>query len=89
MTNPTPVDIKSINIHEAKTHLSRIIEEVKLLGQPVIIAKAGVPQVKLVPLDVPSTKRKMGTLKGSISIPDNFDHLFEDEIADMFNKSHL
>ena len=89
MTNPTPVNIKSINIHEAKTHLSRIIEDVKLLGQPVIIAKAGVPQVKLVPLDMPSTKREMGTLKDSIVIPDNFDHLFEDEIADMFNKGSL
>ena len=88
MTNLTPIEIKSINIHEAKTHLSRIIEDVKLLGQPVIIAKSGVPQVKIVPLETPTTKRKMGTLKNSISVPDNFDHLFEDEIADMFNKSN-
>lgn len=87
MTNPIPLDIKSINIHEAKTHLSRIIEDVKLLGQPVIFAKAGVPQVKLVPLDMPSTKREMGTLKDSISIPDTFDNLFEDKIAYRFNKS--
>lgn len=88
MTNSTPVDIKSVNIHEAKTHLSRIVEEVKVSGQPIIIAKAGVPQMKLAPLDMPSTKREMGTLKDSISIPDNFDHLFEDEIADMFNNSN-
>ena len=85
MTDLTPVEIKSINIHEAKTHLSRIIEDVKLLGQPVIIAKAGVPQVKLVPLDTPLTKRKMGTFKGSISVPDNFDQAFNSEIAEMFN----
>lgn len=52
------------------------------------IEEEGIPQVKLVPLDMPLTKRKMGTLKDSISIPDNFDHLFEDEIADMFNKSN-
>ncbi|WP_367105409.1 type II toxin-antitoxin system Phd/YefM family antitoxin [uncultured Psychrobacter sp.] len=89
MTNLTPVETKSINIHEAKTHLSHIIEDVKLLGQPVIIAKAGVPQVKLVPLDTQVTKRKMGTLKNSISIPDNFDQAFDSEIAEMFNGSHL
>ena len=88
MTNSTLIDVKFVTTHEAKTHLSCIIEDVKLLGQPVIIAKAGIPQVKLVPLDMPLTKRKMGTLKDSISIPDNFDHLFEDEIADMFNKSN-
>lgn len=89
MTNLTPVDIKSINIHEAKTHLSRIIEDVKLLGQPVIIAKAGVPQVKIVPLEMPTTKRKMGTLKNSISVPDNFDRAFDSEIAEMFNSRGL
>ena len=89
MTNLTPVDIKQINVHEAKTHLSRIIEDVKLLGQPVIIAKAGIPQVKLVPLYTPTTKRKMGTLKGSISVPENFDQAFDNEIAEMFNKSSL
>ncbi len=89
MTNPTPVETKSINIHEAKTHLSRLVEDVKLLGQPVIIAKAGVPQVKLVPLDTPTNKRKMGTLKGSISIPDNFDQAFDSEIVEMFNESRL
>ena len=58
----------------------------KLLNQAVIIAKAGVPQVQLAPLDLPSTKREMSTLKDSISILDTFDNLFEDEIAYRFNK---
>lgn len=89
MVQKTPADIKSINIHDAKTHLSRIVEDVKLLGQPVIIAKAGVPQVKLVPLSAPTTKREMGTLKDSISVPENFDQAFSDDIAEMFNASHL
>ncbi len=40
---------KSVNIHEAKTHLSRIIDDVKQFGNPIIIAKAGVPQVKVIP----------------------------------------
>lgn len=52
------------------------------------VEEKGVPQVKLAPLDMPSIRREMGTLKDSISIPDNFDHLFEDEIADMFNNSN-
>ncbi len=77
---------KSVNIHEAKTHLSRIIDDVKQLGKPIIIAKAGVPQVKVVPLENTKPKRKMGTLKGKITVPDNFDHAFADEIEEMFTQ---
>ncbi len=77
---------QSINIHEAKTHLSRIIDDVKQLGKPIIIAKAGIPQVKVVPLENTKPKRKMGTLKGKITVPNNFDHAFADEIEEMFNQ---
>lgn len=76
--------VNAVNIHEAKTHLSRIVEDVKQLGSPVIIAKAGVPQVKIVPLEQPKKQRKMGTLKGKINVPDDFDHAFEQQIEQMF-----
>jgi prevent-host-death family protein len=71
-----------INIHEAKTHLSRIVDEVAA-GSEVIIAKAGKPMARLMPLSgVPRTK-KLGLLKGKIKVPDDFNAaLSEDVIAD-------
>lgn len=53
---------------------------------PINIEEEGVPQAKLVSLNTPLTKREMGTLKGSISVPDNFDQLFDSEIAEIFNE---
>ncbi|MDO4224163.1 MAG: type II toxin-antitoxin system prevent-host-death family antitoxin [Acinetobacter sp.] len=79
-------DMTMMNIHEAKTHLSKIIEEVSTLGKPIVIAKAGQPKVKIVPVeDVPQMKRKMGTLKHSIKIPENFDSAYRDEITQLFS----
>lgn len=79
------IGIETINIHDAKTHLSRIVEEVKKLGKPMIIAKAGKPQVKIVPLDEPVKASRFGFLKHKkVAIPDNFDRLYEEEIADLF-----
>ncbi|MGH9596762.1 MAG: type II toxin-antitoxin system Phd/YefM family antitoxin [Edaphobacter sp.] len=74
-----------VNIHEAKTHLSKLVEEAAK-GEPFIIAKAGKPMVKVVALDAPvgKQKRRMGFMKGEISIPDNFDRLFEKEIEELF-----
>jgi prevent-host-death family protein len=62
---------KTINIHEAKTHLSRIVEEVAA-GAEVIIAKAGRPMAKLVPLQSKATAKKLGLLKGKIRVSDDF-----------------
>ncbi|PID64901.1 MAG: type II toxin-antitoxin system prevent-host-death family antitoxin [Gammaproteobacteria bacterium] len=78
--------METINIHEAKTHLSRLVEEVAMTQQPIIIAKAGKPRVQIVPLDKPLKKRQMGTLKGKLNMPDNFDRLYEKEIAKLFNE---
>jgi prevent-host-death family protein len=61
-----------INIHEAKTHLSRIVEEVAA-GKEVIIAKAGVPMVKIVPLSQKRPPLKYGLLKGRIRVSNDFD----------------
>jgi prevent-host-death family protein len=60
-----------INIHEAKTHLSRIVEEVAA-GREVIIAKAGRRVAKLVPLEPVGKPKKLGGLKGRVRVPDDF-----------------
>jgi prevent-host-death family protein len=75
----------SINIHEAKTHFSRLIERASN-GETLIIAKAGKPVAKIVPLEepTPKPKRRLGGLEGQIKVPDDFDRMFEDEIAEMF-----
>ena len=72
----------NINIHAAKTNLSRLIEKV-LQGETVIISKAGKPVAKLVPNDAKPQKRKPGLMKGEIWIADDSDApLPEDILAD-------
>jgi prevent-host-death family protein len=77
--------METINIHEAKTHLSRLVEQAAK-GKPFIIAKAGKPMVKVLPLDDPETvaKRRFGMLEGKIDVPDDFDTMFQEEIEKMF-----
>ena len=77
--------MSTINIHEAKTNLSRLIEQVAG-GETVIIAKAGKPLVKLTALEEPVDRpvRRLGFLTGQASIPDDFDDMGTDEIARMF-----
>ena len=65
-----------INIHQAKTQLSKLIEKA-LAGEDVIIAKAGKPVAKLTAYKETLKPRKLGLLKGKIHVPDNFDD--EDE----------
>ena len=62
---------KIINIHEAKTHLSRIVDEVAAGGE-VIIAKAGKPMARLSPITAAVKTKKLGLLKGKIRVPDDF-----------------
>jgi prevent-host-death family protein len=61
----------TINIHEAKTHLSRIVDDVSA-GAEVIIAKAGKPMARLSPIKPPIRVKKFGLLKGKLKIPDDF-----------------
>lgn len=77
--------METVNIHEAKTHLSRLMEKVSK-GESFIIAKAGKPIGKLVPLDEADApqKRRIGFMKGEIIVPDDFDTMMADEIEDMF-----
>ena len=61
-----------INIHQAKTHLSRLIEDVAN-GNEVLIAKGGRPMARLVPLGRDDSPRRAGVLKGKLKISDDFD----------------
>jgi prevent-host-death family protein len=75
----------SINIHEAKTQLSRLVEEAAA-GEAFIIAKAGKPMVKVVPLsaaDLPGGNR-IGFMAGEVSVPEDFDTMGSSDIAAMF-----
>lgn len=75
-----------VNIHEAKTHLSRIVDEVAA-GAEVIIAKAGKPMAKLSPLGPIIKKKKFGLLKGKINVPDDFNApLPDDVLADFYGR---
>ncbi len=70
-------------MHEAKTNLSRIAEEVAA-GEEIIVAKAGKPKMKLVPIDSCKKKIKLGMLKGKINISEDFDDPLPQKIIDDF-----
>jgi prevent-host-death family protein len=74
-----------INIHEAKTHLSRIVEEVAA-GKEVIIAKAGKPMARLVPMQENVTKKTLGLLKGKIKISANFNKPLPETVMQLFER---
>lgn len=80
--------MQQINIHEAKTHLSRLVEQAAR-GEPFVIAKAGKPLVKVVPLDAPGPGEasRLGFLRGEIEVPDDFDRLGADEIQALFGEA--
>ena len=64
--------MRQVNIQQAKTHLSRLVEEAKS-GEDIVLAKAGKPLVRLVPFDVAASERKPGAWVGKGFIADNFD----------------
>lgn len=78
--------MKTVNIHEAKTNLSRLIEAA-VNGEPFVIAKAGKPMVKVTMVEE-AAPRRLGFLAGAISIPADFDDMGADEIADDFEGTH-
>lgn len=73
--------MQQINIHEAKTHLSRLIERT-VVGEEIVIAKHGKPVARLVPYYKPVKKRVAGRLKGKIKIGEDFDAPLPDDIAE-------
>jgi prevent-host-death family protein len=77
--------MQTVNIHEAKTHLSKLIEQTLSEGEGFVIARAGKPVVKVVPLDQADTpKPRFGFLKGRMTFPDDFDTFGQEEIEAMF-----
>lgn len=72
-----------VNIHEAKTHLSRLVERAAN-GETIVIARAGRPLVKVVGIDAPAEPRRLGFLAGEFTIPSDFDRMGEAEIAHLF-----
>jgi prevent-host-death family protein len=77
--------MKTVNIHEAKTHLSKLVEEATSRGEPFIIARSGKPLVKVAPLEQPRPKRRVGFLKGRYHAPDDIKEIGREEIAEMFD----
>jgi prevent-host-death family protein len=77
--------MRTVNIHEAKTNLSRLVDEAAK-GEPFIIAKAGKPLVKVMALDAPTGTqvRRLGFLAGQIAVPEDFDRMGSAEIEKLF-----
>jgi prevent-host-death family protein len=75
--------MQTVNIHEAKTHLSRLVEDAAA-GEEIIIAKAGKPMAKLVPIEAKKGLRKLGLLEGMGTVPDDFDDPLPDEVLAAF-----
>ena len=77
--------MRTVNVHEAKTHFSRLVEAAAA-GEEVVIAKAGRPVARLMPLETPKppATRRMGFIAGEFTVPDDFDDMFANEIAEMF-----
>ena len=73
----------SVNVHEAKTHLSRLLERVAA-GEEIIISKANKPMAKLAPLSKPQMDRVPGLDKGVIQIPDDFDAPLPQDVLALF-----
>ncbi len=79
--------MRVINIHEAKTHLSRLVEKAAD-GESFVIAKAGKPMVRVMPLEEPIRKTapsRFGFLRGQLKVPEDFDTMGQKEIEKMFH----
>lgn len=76
--------MRTINIHEAKTHLSRLVDQAAR-GEEFVIAKAGKPLVKVVPLDAMAKQGvRLGFLAGEIAVPDDFDTMGQEQVEQLF-----
>ena len=77
--------MRTVNIHEAKTHLSRLVDAAAK-GEPFIIAKAGKPLVRVTALDVPTAgkAKRLGFMAGQIAVPDDFYRMGSSEIERLF-----
>jgi len=80
--------METVNIHEAKTNLSRLLKRVQE-GEPFIIAKAGKPIARVISYDAPEPKqaKRLGFLAGQIEVPQDFDRMGEEEIQALFGEA--
>ena len=78
--------MRTVNMHEAKTHLSRLVKNAAD-GEPFIIAISGKPMVRVAAVTAPEikTKRPIGFLDGQIEVPEDFDRMFDKEIEALFS----
>jgi len=74
-----------VNMHAAKTHFSRLVDQAAA-GEEIIIAKAGKPVARLVPLAESAPKRRLGLLAGKLTVPENFDDPLPDELLEAFER---
>ena len=72
-----------VNIHEAKTHLSQLLSRATL-GEDIVIAKAGKPIVRLVPIEEPVEDRILGQDEGMFSVPEDFNDPLSEDILSAF-----
>lgn len=75
--------MRQVNIHEAKTHLSQLIEDVAH-GDEIVIARAGKPVARLVGVETARAPRRPGLLKGQITIADDFDAPLPEDVLASF-----
>jgi len=73
----------TVNIHEAKTHFSRLIEKAGA-GEEIVIAKAGKPVARLVGYSAPQAPRRLGLMAGQFNVPDDFDAMGADALRPLF-----
>ena len=76
----------TVNIHAAKTQLSRLLEQVEE-GEEIVIARAGKPIARIVPLVPTRPKRRLGILEGQYTLADNIDDPLPDDLLEEFYKS--
>jgi prevent-host-death family protein len=76
--------MEQVNIHQAKTHLSELLNRA-VLGEDIIIAKAGKPLVRLVPIAKPKSRRVLGRDKGLFTVPDDFNAPLPDDLQAAFD----
>jgi prevent-host-death family protein len=76
---------RTYNVHEAKTNLSKLLERTAD-GEEIIIARAGVPVARLVPIIAPVTERPLGSEQGAVLIADDFDAPLSPDLLDAFER---
>ena len=80
--------MKTVGVHEAKTHLSRLIDQA-VKGEPFVIAKGGTPMVKVMAIDTPTAaqQRRLGFMADQFNVPDDFDRMGSEDITRLFESS--